>query len=185
MSWSFWIYSISSSPFFFTSSLLSLSFSLFYSIPLSIKRITIRDDSQNLISVISYNSLLHIIGYVKIMHICKSVLKYYNLIFYSRFPSRPLDLLLENWFHFLFHFLFCSWSIIRIAFYVDNMRQCVFGKEKGREGKGTRTGRDTKSDLMLVEKWSLEIRKHFQKFSKISILHSSITEISIDIINVN
>lgn len=41
--------------------------------------------------------------YFKIMRICKSVLKYYNLISYSWFfSSRPLDPSLENWFLFSF-----------------------------------------------------------------------------------
>lgn len=88
--------------------------------------------------------------YVKIIHICKSVLKYYNLIFYSRHSSHPLTLPLENvapFFLLSFFFSFSSFFSFMIVINrleshlnVDNVRQCVIGQGKGREGEGIADG---------------------------------------------
>jgi len=82
-----------------------------------------------------YNQL-----YVKIMHICKSVLKYYNLIFYSRFSSASSNSLYRKQVPFSPRSAHCDQSLKIHIFYclfffvfTSTMRDNVLW---GKEGKG-------------------------------------------------
>lgn len=44
-------------------------------------------------------------SYVKIMHICKSVLKYYNFIFYSIHPLAPSKTGFRSYSHTMTHYM--------------------------------------------------------------------------------
>lgn len=141
MSWSFWIYSISSfrSSFFFLS--LSLPF-FFFSTQSSfspsnwwLSCLTKSHRCYQLQFALSHNWLCTF----KIMHICKSVLKYYNLIFYSRFPSRSLDLPLENWFLFFFFSFRSTHYQTSESHFTSTTRDNVFSG-KGKEEKGREHG---------------------------------------------
>lgn len=115
--------------------------------------------------------------YFKIMRICKSVLKYYNLISYSWFfSSRPLDPSLENWFLFSFfsfrsahnqssesHFnMSTTWENVFILFF-------FFFSGKGKEEKGREHGREETRRVIWCsyrEVRSLGICKHIQNPKK-------------------
>lgn len=140
MSWSF-----SNIPFLPSFFFIQLSIERTVSYTISIS-VTIR-------SFFFYNQL-----YVKIMHICKSVLKYYNLIFYNRLLSASLSPSRKQ---VLFHtVLLIAINRFFFSFFFLSCRQC---ETMLRKRKGKRTGgwdlTHWEKTVMTLNRWESNISK--------------------------